>query len=265
MSNEENDKKKSPNYFLWCGLGCLVLLLLPLIFFLITMGIAIIIYLIPIIIGCLVAYIINWRTQIKNKRNVAIIVVVISLLINVVWAISFSSHKTGSNNTPVTQNELDKSIPAKQQEKVEEVDLTKQAELERQKQEQKQQADEAKAKQEAETKAKKEAEEKAKNVPVEYKSALKQAGSYAKTMHMSKQGVYDQLVSEYGGKFSAEAAQYAIDNVVADWNANAVAQAKNYQDVMSLSPSAIYDQLTSQYGAKFTQEEADYAIQHLND
>ena len=84
-------------------------------------------------------------------------------------------------------------------------------------------------------------------------------------MHLSKQGVYDQLVSEYGGKFSAEAAQYAIDNVTADWNANALSQAKTYQDEMHLSPSAIHDQLTSQYGAKFTQTEADYAIQHLND
>jgi hypothetical protein len=44
--------------------------------------------------------------------------------------------------------------------------------------------------------------------------------AYANTMHMSKQGVYDQLTSEYGGQFSAEAAQYAIDNVQTDWNAN---------------------------------------------
>ncbi|MDB5182667.1 MAG: hypothetical protein JWO47_451 [Candidatus Saccharibacteria bacterium] len=102
-------------------------------------------------------------------------------------------------------------------------------------------------------------------VPAEYKSALSQAGSYSSTMHMSKQGVYDQLVSEYGGKFTAEAAQYAIDNVKADWNANALAKAKSYQDTMHQSPAAIHDQLTSEYGEKFTQVEADYAIQHLND
>lgn len=103
------------------------------------------------------------------------------------------------------------------------------------------------------------------NVPAEYKSALNQADSYAKTMHMSKQGVYDQLVSEYGGKFTAPAAQYAIDNVKADWNANALAKAKDYQKQQSLSPSAIHDQLTSAAGEKFTVAEADYAIQHLND
>jgi hypothetical protein len=80
---------------------------------------------------------------------------------------------------------------------------------------------------------------------------------------MSKQGVYGQLVSEYGEQFSADAAQYAIDNVQADWNANALAKAKTYQDTMSMSPAAIHDQLTSEYGEKFTQAEADYAIQHL--
>lgn len=81
---------------------------------------------------------------------------------------------------------------------------------------------------------------------------------------MSKLGIYDQLTSEYGGQFTAEAAQYAIDNVQADWNANALASAKFYQDSMAMSPAAIHDQLTSEYGGQFTVEEADYAIANLN-
>jgi hypothetical protein len=101
------------------------------------------------------------------------------------------------------------------------------------------------------------------DVPAEYKSALSQAGTYANTMHMSKRGLYDQLVSEYGGKFSAPAAQYGVDNVKTDYNANALAKAKTYQDTMHLSPSAIHDQLTSDAGEKFTAAEADYAIAHL--
>lgn len=118
---------------------------------------------------------------------------------------------------------------------------------------------------EVDVKVVQETDDKAKNVPAEYKSALYKASSYSNTMHMSKQGVYDQLVSEYGEKFSAVAAQYAIDNVKADWNANALAKAKNYQNTMNMSPAGIHDQLTSAYGEKFTQAEADYAIQHLND
>ncbi len=107
-------------------------------------------------------------------------------------------------------------------------------------------------------------ENKQPNVPAEYKSALKKATSYATIMHMSKRGVYDQLVSDYGEKFSPEAAQYAIDNVKADWNANALAKAKSYQEQQSMSPAAIQNQLISDYGEKFTQAEADYAIQHLS-
>lgn len=102
------------------------------------------------------------------------------------------------------------------------------------------------------------------SVPAEYKSALAKAYSYANTMDMSKQGVYDQLVSEYGEQFSKEAAQYAIDNVQADWNANALAKAKSYQEQQNMSPAAIRDQLVSEYGEKFTAAEADYAIANLN-
>ena len=99
----------------------------------------------------------------------------------------------------------------------------------------------------------------------EYKNALKKAEAYSNTMYMSKKGIYAQLTSEYGEKFPADAAQYAIDNMTADFKANALKKAKTYQETMSMSTSAIYDQLVSEYGEKFTAEEAQYAIDHLND
>lgn len=98
----------------------------------------------------------------------------------------------------------------------------------------------------------------------EYTNALRKAETYSKLMHMSKRRIYDQLTSEYGEKFPADAAQYAIDNMTADWNANALEKAKTYQQTMNMSKSAIYDQLTSEYGEKFTNEEAQYAIDHLD-
>lgn len=100
-------------------------------------------------------------------------------------------------------------------------------------------------------------------VPTEYQSALKKAKSYSNTMSMSKAGLYDQLTSEYGEKFSPEAAQYAIDNVDADWNANALKKAKSYSDTMNMSKAGIFDQLTSEHGEKFTAEEAQYAIDNV--
>ena len=81
---------------------------------------------------------------------------------------------------------------------------------------------------------------------------------------MSKVGIHDQLISEHGEKFSPEAAQYAIDNLNADFNANALKKAKSYQKTMAMSPDAIRDQLVSEYGEKFTPEEAEYAIQNLD-
>ncbi|WP_448853377.1 Ltp family lipoprotein [Corynebacterium frankenforstense] len=50
-------------------------------------------------------------------------------------------------------------------------------------------------------------------VPEQGRNALRQAKSYSKTLHMSKAGIYDQLVSEYGEKFTPEEAQYAVDNL----------------------------------------------------
>jgi Host cell surface-exposed lipoprotein. len=82
-------------------------------------------------------------------------------------------------------------------------------------------------------------------------------------MHMSKLGIQKQLTSEYGEKFSTEAAQYAMENIKADWNKNALFKAKSYQEDMSMSPESIRDQLTSEYGEQFTAEEANYAISNL--
>lgn len=113
--------------------------------------------------------------------------------------------------------------------------------------------------------AKADAEAKAKEAatPIEYKNALKKAQSYSNMMHMSKAGIYDQLTSDMGEGFSAEAAQYAVDNLNADYNKNALEKAKSYQSRMAMSKDSIYDQLTSSYGEKFTAEEAQYAVNNL--
>lgn len=100
---------------------------------------------------------------------------------------------------------------------------------------------------------------------VEYQNALKKAKSYSDLMHMSKKAIYAQLTSEYGENFPADAAQYAVDNLQADYKANALEKAKSYQENMSMSKSAIYKQLISEYGEKFTKDEAQYAIDHLGD
>lgn len=103
------------------------------------------------------------------------------------------------------------------------------------------------------------------DVPKEYINALKKAQSYSDNMAMSKQGIYDQLTSEYGENFPAEAAQYAIDHIDVDFKENALKKAKSYYEDMSMSKEAVRDQLISEYGEQFTEEEADYAIAHIDD
>src|SRR5699024_7384017 len=106
-------------------------------------------------------------------------------------------------------------------------------------------------------------EEENDDVPREHKSALNKAESYANTMDMSKEGIYDQLVSEYGENFPEDAAEYAMDNIEADWKENALNKARTYADDMDMSDDAIFDQLVSEYGEQFTEEEAQYAIDNL--
>ena len=104
----------------------------------------------------------------------------------------------------------------------------------------------------------------AQDVPAEYVSALNKANSYSDNMHMSKQGIYEQLTSEYGEKFSEEAAQYAIENMEADWNYNALQTAQSYSDNMHMSKQGIFDQLVSEYGEQFTEDEAQYAVDNVD-
>lgn len=107
------------------------------------------------------------------------------------------------------------------------------------------------------------AEEPQEEVPREYQSALSSAETYSSIMHMSKAEIYNQLISEYGDKFAPEAAQYAIDNIQADWKENALQSAESYNENMHMSKAEMYDQLTSEYGSQFTAEEAQYAIDNI--
>jgi hypothetical protein len=92
------------------------------------------------------------------------------------------------------------------------------------------------------------------------KRALESAESYLETSGFSKQGLYEQLSSEYGAGFTQAEAQYAVDHVDVDWKKEAVESARSYLDTMPMSRNDLLDQLTSEYGAGFTYEQALYAV-----
>lgn len=100
------------------------------------------------------------------------------------------------------------------------------------------------------------------DVPMEWSSALSSAENYSNTLHMSKDAIYDQLTSDFD-QFPEDAAQYAVDNIEADWNQNALESADSYAYTLSMSQGAIYDQLVSEFD-KFTPEQAQYAIDNID-
>lgn len=95
----------------------------------------------------------------------------------------------------------------------------------------------------------------------EQKAALNKAKSYSNTMHMSKEGIFNQLTSEIDG-FKEADARYAVDHLKANYNKNALEKAKDYANTQNMSNDAIYNQLTSSIEG-FTEEQAQYAIDNL--
>ncbi len=95
------------------------------------------------------------------------------------------------------------------------------------------------------------------NATREQKNALNKAKDYLNYTAFSKSGLYDQLIHE---QYPDDAAQFAIDNIEVDWNAQALQKAKDYLDYTSFSDQGLYDQLIHE---GFTAEQSQYAIDNL--
>lgn len=97
-----------------------------------------------------------------------------------------------------------------------------------------------------------------------HEMAIKEAESYLSVMSFSRQGLLDQLTSEYGGQFPLDQAEYGVAyleaNGLVDWNAEAVQEAQSYLNTMSFSRQGLYDQMTSEYGGQFTHEQTEHAL-----
>lgn len=93
-------------------------------------------------------------------------------------------------------------------------------------------------------------------------NAYKAAKNYIDVMPFSRQGLINQLSSEYGDQYDSADAEFAVSqlekNGEVDWNAEAYEAAKNYLDTMSFSKQGLIEQLESEYGDGFTHEQAVY-------
>ena len=89
-------------------------------------------------------------------------------------------------------------------------------------------------------------------------NAVRSARSYLSFAPFSRQGLIDQLSSQYGDGYAIQDATIAVDSLNVDWNAEAVQAAKNYLKLSGFSCSGLIEQLDSPYGDKFTVAQATY-------
>src|SRR5262249_50605296 len=92
---------------------------------------------------------------------------------------------------------------------------------------------------------------------IEQKNALLKAKSYLEHSGFSHAGLIKQLKYE---KFDQEDAEYAADNVGADWKEQAVRKAKSYLEHSGFSHAGLIKQLKYE---GFTSEEAAYAADNV--
>lgn len=101
------------------------------------------------------------------------------------------------------------------------------------------------------------------DMTTEQENALEAAENYIDILAFSKAGLVRQLSSKAGDGYDLKDAQFAANNVDADWKAEAVEAAETYQEIMPMSRDGLIRQLTSSAGDQFTQAEAEYAANKI--
>lgn len=94
-------------------------------------------------------------------------------------------------------------------------------------------------------------------------NALSSAQDLLNYSAFSRQGLIDQLSSEYGSGYDVEDATWAVNQLDVDWKQQAVRSGKDYLDYSSFSRQGLIDQLSSPYGAQFSLEEATHAVNKI--
>ena len=90
------------------------------------------------------------------------------------------------------------------------------------------------------------------------KNAVRSAENYLAFKGFSRDGLIDQLSSEYGDKYDKQDATVAVDSLDVDWNEQAAKSAQSYLELKGFSCQGLVEQLSSKHGDKFTKEQAQY-------
>ena len=96
------------------------------------------------------------------------------------------------------------------------------------------------------------------NLTAAQRNTVRSANSYLQLSGFSRQGLIDQLSSEFGDRYSVGDATVAVDSLSTDWNAQAARSAVSYLELSGFSCQGLIDQLSSELGDKYTVEQATY-------
>ena len=102
------------------------------------------------------------------------------------------------------------------------------------------------------------------NLTPSQQNAVRSAQSYLDFSGFSRQGLIDQLSSEYADQFPVEDATIAVDSLNVDWLAEALESARSSLDLTGFSRQGLIDQLSSEFGSQFTIEQAVFAADNSN-
>jgi hypothetical protein len=90
------------------------------------------------------------------------------------------------------------------------------------------------------------------------KNAVRSAQKYLSIQGFSRNGLIEQLSSDYGDAYNVFDATIAVDSMNIDWNKQAVRSAKQYLSIQGFSCKGLIEQLSSSYGNMYTPSQATY-------
>lgn len=95
-------------------------------------------------------------------------------------------------------------------------------------------------------------------------NAVRSAKQYLSMQGFSRDGLIEQLSSEYGGRYERSDATVAVDSLNVDWNEQAVRSARHYLQMQGFSCQALIEQLSSSYGDGYTESQATYGARQTD-
>jgi len=90
------------------------------------------------------------------------------------------------------------------------------------------------------------------------KNAVRSAKQYLSMQGFSRDGLIQQLSSNFGDGYKVADATVAVDSLNIDWNKEAVRSAKQYLNIQGFSCKGLIQQLSSSAGDRYTLSQATY-------